>query len=203
MPADTPTSTPLVIEGHSYWLVNGRLRPVVTGGSDDAPGDTTDAPDDSPGDDTSKDTPKPTDFEADAKKWKALALKHEAKAKANATAAERVKAMEMEGKSETEKLQALLEEERTKAHKATVEALKLRIAAEKGLPGNLAKFLPDVDDEVDMMSAADELLEAAGGGQAAQPARQPKSNLTNPLKDDDGATQRDAILAAMTGRSVS
>lgn len=167
----------------------------------DTPPTTDDAPEDNPGADTEQD--KQPDFEAEAKKWKALALKHERKAKDSEGAAQRLKELENAGKSETEKLQALLEEQRTKAHKASVEALKLRTAAEKGLPANLAKFLPDVDDEVDMLTAADELLEAAGVGAPAGPARQPKSTLTNPLGDEDPASQRDALLKALSGRSIS
>lgn len=144
----------------------------------------------------------PPNFEAEAKKWKALALKHEAKAKAAAGAEEKLKSLEHAGKSETEKLQAMLEEERGKAHVATVQALKLQVAADKGLPPSLAKFLPDLDDEVDMVAAADELLEAAGGSDmGAKPTRQPKSNLTNPLKDGETDDQRERLIAAMTGKS--
>lgn len=142
------------------------------------------------------------DYEAEAAKWKALARKHEAQAKANAEAAAKLKELEHSGKSETEKLQAMLAEAQEARRKSTIEALRLRVAAEKGLPPTLAKFLPDFDDEVDMLAAADELLEAAGQAAdtaASSPTRQPKSNLTNPLKDD-AAEQRDAILRAMTGR---
>lgn len=145
---------------------------------------------------------KAPDFEAEAKKWKALALKHEKKATANAEAEKRLKEIELSGKSETEKLQALLNEARAEASTAKVQSLKLQVAADKNLPPQLAKFLPDVDDEVDMMAAADELLEAAGvaGSDSTGQARQPKSNLTSPLADDT-ESQRDRVIAAMTGQS--
>jgi len=142
------------------------------------------------------------DLAAEAAKWKALARKHEAQAKANAEAAAKLRELEMAGKSETEKLQAMLEEERRRAQQATVEALKLKVAAEKELPAKLVKFLPDFDNEVDMMQAADELLEAIGGaGTAApQPTRQaPKSNLTTPLSDDDAQSQIEKLAQAMAG----
>lgn len=169
--------------------------------SDTPDDDTPVTPDDTPDNPPPKD--KAPDHEADAKKWKSLALKHEKAAKANAEAAKKLQEMELAGKSKEEQLQALLDAERTKARDSTVKALKLQVAADKGLPSSLAKFLPDVDDEVDMMSAADELLEASGVSAGAEPTRQPKSTLTSPLKgDDDSATQRDRIIAAATGRPV-
>src|SRR5690606_36299149 len=140
-------------------------------------------------------------LQAENKKWKGLALAHEKKAKENAEAKQRLKELEDSGKSETEKLQAALDEARNEARSQKVAALKLQIAAEKGLDPKLAKFLPDVDNEVDMMQAADELLEASGAGTGPQPTRQPKSSLLNPLNAGDEAdTSRDQILAAMQGR---
>jgi hypothetical protein len=143
-------------------------------------------------------------IEADAKKWKSIALKHEQTAKANADAAAKLKDIELSGKSETEKLQALLEEARTEARVSKVQALRHQVAAEKGLPPSLAKFLPDIDNEVDMIAAADELLEASNADKGAVNAtRQPKSNLLNPLHDDNDETSRNQLLAAMQGRPVS
>lgn len=141
-------------------------------------------------------------LEADAKKWKSIALKHEQTAKANAEAAQKLKEHELAGKSETEKLQALLDEARNEARTARVQALRHQVAAEKGLPASLAKFLPDVDNEVDMTAAAEELLEAAGADTktGVQASRQPKSTLLNPLHDDEDSS-RDALLAAMQGKS--
>lgn len=140
-------------------------------------------------------------LEADAKKWKSIALKHEQTAKANADAAKRLKEMELAGKSETEKLQTLLEEARAEARTARITALRHQVAAEKGLPPSLAKFLPDVDNEVDMTSAAEELLEAAGAGEQMPATRQPKSKLLTPLAEDDEETSRQQVIAAMQGKS--
>lgn len=173
--------------------------------SDDAPstegaGDTTTSEEGSGQEAESK--PDLAKLEADAKKWKSIALKHEQTAKANADAAQKLKEFELSGKSETEKLQALLDEARTEARVARVQALRHQVAAEKGLPPSLAKFLPDIDNEVDMTAAADELLEAAGPDKGAPATRQPKSNLLNPLHDDD-ETSRNQLLAAMQGRSTS
>lgn len=137
--------------------------------------------------------------QAESKKWRDMARKHERQAKANADKAEKLQQLELAGKSDEEKHRLELEEARTAARTATIAALKLQVAAEKSLPAGLAKFLPDVDDEIDMMTAADELLEAAGQG-AKPPPSQPKSNLTNPLSDGDPDTQRQAVLNAMLGR---
>jgi uncharacterized membrane protein YqiK len=139
--------------------------------------------------------------DAELRKWKALARKHEQQAKTNAEAAARLKELEDAGKSESEKLQTRLEELEREKRLATIKSLKLEIAQEKGLPPSLAKFLPDIENEVDMMQAADELLEASGSG--AKPASRPKSNLTNPLGDDGEAAAQERLLAAMTGRPLN
>lgn len=208
--------TTIAIDGKPWWqFATGELLPVVRGGADDGDdggdddaGDTGDTGDDGTGDADDGDDNKPTPAQqlaaqkAEADKWKALARKHEKTAKQHSDAAEKLQALEHAGKSETEKLQTMLNDERSKSHTATVQALKLQVAADKGLPPSLAKFLPDLDDEVDMVAAADELLEAAGGADmVSKPTRQPKSNLTNPLKDGDGDDQKNRLIAAMTGKS--
>lgn len=184
--------------------IPGRVFPMM----EDEPGGSNGG-DPDPEPDPTPDPPEPDkdpapDPEKEAQKWKALARKHEQQAKANADAAEKLKELENAGKSETEKLQAALDEYKSKAREATVKSLKLQVAAEKGLHSSLAKFLPDVDNEVDMMQAADELLEASGSaGKAEQPTR-PKSNLTNPLRDDDDpASSRDALISAMLGKPTN
>lgn len=211
----TPLADP-TLSGRWWVWPDGTRLPVVSGGAEDlggglsiddggadegggGGGDEAAAQDGGEGDDDSRPD---VDSTAEVRKWKAMARKHEARAKENADAAARLQEMEHAGKSETEKLNALLAEEQGKAREARVKALKLQVAADKGLPPQLAKFLPDLDDEVDMIDAADELLEASGSaGKAAQPARQPKSTLTNPLGDDDAAASRDALINSMVGRS--
>lgn len=97
---------PLVIDGHRYWLVNGRLRPFVSGGSegdddggdegdeggtDDGGTDDTGTEDDGAGggdDDGLPDDPAElkkmlADKAAEAEKFKGLAKKHEGRSKAN------------------------------------------------------------------------------------------------------------------------
>ncbi len=202
---DTPDMgflTRASIDGKPWWrYADGTLFPVVSGGDgegDDPPADPADPADPAEPNDPPADPP--ADHKAEAEKWKALARKHEAQAKTNSDAAKKLAELENAGKSETERLQAQLDEARTTARESTVKALKLQVANEKGLPPALAKFLPDLDNEVDMMQAADELLEASGGAdKVPQPTRQPKSNLTTPLGGDDASAQRDALVKAMSG----
>src|SRR5690554_7090202 len=73
------------------------------------------------------------DLQKEIEKWRAIARKHEERAKANAEAAARLKEIEDAGKSETEKLQAALQEAEKAARENRIRALKLEIAAEKGL----------------------------------------------------------------------
>lgn len=161
-------------------------------------------------DDTSTDDtpdPEPTqdapDLDAELKKWKAMARKHEAQAKANAEAAEKLRDLENAGKTEAEKLQASLAEYQEKERKATIRALKLQVAADKELPKGLADFLPDVDNEIDMMEAADKLIAAAGAAKVDSPTRQPRSKLTSPLGDDDPVSERERLIAAMVGGHIN
>lgn len=197
--------TRVTIDGRDWFIVENTFVPVVSGGDDDDPGDPggeTDPPEPGDGGESKKPPPDPA---AELAKWKALARKHEANAKANAGAAEELKAHKNAGKSETEKLQALLAERESEARAATIKALKLQVAADKGLPAQLAKFLPDLDDEVDMLAAADELLEASGSAATGgQPTRQnPKSTLTDPLGDDSAAASREALISSMLGKAAS
>jgi uncharacterized protein (DUF885 family) len=139
------------------------------------------------------------DLDAELQKWKAMARKHEAQAKANAEAAAKLKDIENAGKSETEKLQAALEEYQSKERQATIRALKLEVAAEKNMPKELAGFLPDLDNEVDMMEAADKLLAAAGAADKVDPpTRQPRS-LNHPLGDETD-NEGERLLNAMLGK---
>jgi len=78
----------------------------------------------------------------------------------------------------------------------------LEIAAEKGLSKTLAKFLPDTDNEVDMMQAADELIEASGLSPEV-PKKRPKSPLTSPLSSGQEADDENkSVLKAMLGRTT-
>jgi hypothetical protein len=209
------------IDGRPFWkFPDGHLLPVVSGGSDDGAGDPfTPAGDeggdegaeggdaggseDSPGDKAPDPAAELAQLKAENAKLLALSRKHEARAKENFQAKQRLEQLENAGKSEAEKQSAMIAELQKEARDSRVEALKLRIAAEKGLTSEQAKFLPDLDDEVDMLAAADSLLEAFGSAdKGGQPTRQPKSNLTNPLADDDAAAKREALLNSLMGKAA-
>lgn len=101
------------------------------------------------------------DYESEAKKWKALARKHEARAKANVAAARRVEELENEGKSEAEKLSDRASAAEERANAAEQRALRLEVAAAKGLSPAQAKRLVGTSRE-ELEADADELLETFG-----------------------------------------
>lgn len=76
----------------------------------------------------------PTDYAAEAEKWKALARKNEQRAKENADKAKRLDDLEESQKTELQKLQDQLAAAQSAA--ATAEAARLRasIAAKHGVP---------------------------------------------------------------------
>jgi hypothetical protein len=100
---------------------------------------------------------KETDFKAEAEKWKALARKHEADAKKNRGAVDRLKELEDADKSEIqrERDKALAADARAK--EAETRAARLEVAAEKGLSPKLAARLVGGTRE-ELEADADELL---------------------------------------------
>jgi len=120
----------------------------------------------------------------EAEKWKALARKHEAAAKVNAEAAIRLKELEDLEKTEVERLAekaALLEAELTSERVAN---LRTRIAAESGLPANLASRLTGSDEEA-MRADAKALLEAiAAERKPASFDAGPRGSAPAPSTDD-------------------
>lgn len=99
------------------------------------------------------------DHEKEAAKWKALSRKHESQAKANAEAAKRLKELEDANKSDLDKLTERATSAEQKAAAAELKALRFEVAAEKGVPTNLMRFLTG-DSREDLEAAADELMAA-------------------------------------------
>jgi hypothetical protein len=91
-----------------------------------------------------------TDWRAEAKKW-------ETRAKENKTAAERLAALEESQKSEQQKLMERAEAAERERDSMRTEALRLRIAAEKGLTPKQAARLRGSSEE-ELLADADELL---------------------------------------------
>jgi len=98
-----------------------------------------------------------TDPSAEVEKWKRLARHHEDRAKANADAAIKLKQIEDAGKSEIERLTEQQRASEARAAEAESRALRLEVAAEKGLTPVQAKRLVGSTRE-ELESDADELL---------------------------------------------
>ncbi len=143
-----------------------------TGDDDDGDGDKGGAPDkggaaggsgsDSDDDSSDTDDDDGDDPAKQALKWKALARKHEANAKRNATAAEKLRQLEDKDKTESQRVT----ERATTAEKERDEAksslLRLEVAIEKGLsPAQARRLQGSTKEELEI--DADELLEAFGG----------------------------------------
>jgi hypothetical protein len=156
--SDTPH--PLVIDGHRYWFVNGRLRPFIAGGAtEDAP-PAADDPSTPPADDMPADAPAdqpPADLSAEVEKWKAMARKHEGNAKANAEAARKLAEIEDAAKSEAERLAEQATKAEQRATQAETALARLRVASSKGLPPELADRLVGSTEE-ELAEDADRLL---------------------------------------------
>lgn len=103
--------------------------------------------------------PAEPDFKAEAEKWKALSRKHEAQAKANAEAAKKLSEMDDATKSEVERAIARAEAAEKKASEAESKALRLEVAAAKGLSPSQARRLVGSTAE-ELEADADELLES-------------------------------------------
>jgi hypothetical protein len=155
-------------------LPSGRIVWPITGGdgTDDDEATDKDAKgksggagdgDDEDDDAADKDADKGKDTGNDAAKWKALARKHEAQAKANAAAAKRLKEIEDAGKTEEQRKSDKLAEAERRAAEAESRSLRYEIAAEKGLTIKMAKRLVGTTRE-EMEADADELLAELGGG---------------------------------------
>jgi hypothetical protein len=106
-----------------------------------------------------------TDWKAEAEKFRALSKKHEARAKENATAAQELQKLKDAEKSELQRLHEAAEQSQKRAQDAELRALRMEVAAEKGLTSAQARRL--------VGSTKDELLEDADDLLSSfQPAKQ-------------------------------
>jgi len=104
-------------------------------------------------------TPPDADPASEIAKWKALARKHEARARAGAAAEKRLADLEDASKSELEKAQETARTQTERADRAELRALRAEVAARKGLTTGQAKRLQGVTEE-ELETDADELLAA-------------------------------------------
>lgn len=95
----------------------------------------------------------------EVEKWRTMARKHEARAKENADAAKRLADIEASNQTDLERLNERANAAEKRAESAELKALRYEVAADKGVPSKLMKFLHGNDEE-ELRSSADELLEA-------------------------------------------
>jgi len=108
--------------------------------------------------DTPPDTPpSDKDLAAEVDKWKAMARKHEGAAKANADAARKLAEIEDAAKSEAERLADQATKAEQRATRAETALARLRVAASKGLPPDLADRLVGATEE-ELAEDADRLM---------------------------------------------
>lgn len=152
----------------------------------------TDAPEDERTTDDDAEQPD-KDWQAEADKWKGLARKHENQAKANAAAAQRVKELEEADKTESQKHADRAAAAEKRATDAEAKALRLEIAAEKGLTPSQAKRLIGANRE-ELESDADELLSAfkpADDTKRDDTSRRPKEKLRPGALNEDAGDEAD------------
>lgn len=136
------------------------------------------------------------DLGAELTKWKALARKHEADAKAGKAAAARLAELEESQKTEQQKVLERLEAAERERDSLRTESLRLRIAADKGLtPKQAARLRGSTEEE--LLADADELLAEFGSsgprrpvGDVDQGPRGSAPETTDPAKLADAVVAR-------------
>lgn len=117
------------------------------------------------------------DYKAEAEKWKALARKHEAQAKANAEKAKKLDELDEADKTEAQKAADRAAAAEKRAEEAEIRALRIEVAASKGLSPSQAKRLVGTTRE-ELESDADEFLESIRSDDAGKPpGGKPKEDL--------------------------
>ena len=172
---------PILIQGWPAWLrPDGTVMHVIAGGAPDegdAGGDGGGSGDG--GGDEGGDGADPT---AELAKWKSIARENEKRAKANAEAAKRLQEIEDSQKSELDKLTEAKTVAERRANEAEQRALRLEVAADKGLTPAQAKRLVGATKE-DLEADADELLASfkpaddGDGGAETDSLRRPRERL--------------------------
>lgn len=169
------------------------LSTVVDGAADTGGTSDTDskADQDTAGDQTGTD---------DVAKWKALARKHEAQAKSNADAAKRLAEIEDANKSEVEKATQRVADAEARAKAAETRALRLQVAAEKGLTVKQAGRLAGETLE-ELQADADDFLADLPNPKPTAGDKRPREASARVTGDDeppvetDPAKLADAVMA--------
>lgn len=133
-------------------LSSGRIVWPVAGGADDDPPADDQPPGEDPPPGNGSDT-EPDDLQAEIDKWKRHSRMWEERAKANSKAAERLQELEDAEKTEIERVTARAETAERERDAAVARAERYEVAAEVGLPLDLAGRIQG--------STRDELVEDA------------------------------------------
>lgn len=140
---------------------------------------------------TTETTPDGDDLAAEVAKWKGLSRKHEAASKANADKARQYDELEEAQKTEQQKLLERAEKAERLAAETEARAMRVEIAAAKGVPASLLSG----SSREDLEASADALLEFRG--EAAKPTP-PDFGGGNRGKDVEAPGIDDQIAAAQT-----
>lgn len=134
---------------------------------------------------------------------KALAAERSARRAAEKAAAEaqaKVKEYEDRNKSELERLTEAATAAKAEADAARAEALRLRVAADTGLPADLHEFLVG-DDEEQLRAKAQKLLAATAATEPRRPAPDPTQGVKPGVGAPDQLTHAD--LARMSPAQIN
>lgn len=101
-----PGDAPYEIDGHRFWKVNGRLRPLVSGGSEGGASDTAVGGSETVEPEPDEAGPEMTveDLLAEVEKWKVTSRKHEGRAKANKDAANELARLKRDHATDDDKI---------------------------------------------------------------------------------------------------
>lgn len=166
------------------------LRPIAGGAEeDDSKDDSTEDTNDEP-DKGGDDKPDMGETKAEADKWKSLSRKHEREAKA---ALKRLKDIEDADKTEVQRATDKLTDAEKRAEQAELRALRLEVAAAKGLtPGQAKRLVGSTQEELE--ADADELLESFkpdDKSSKGRPTGKPRENLRGGGEPDEEPDETD------------
>lgn len=143
---------------------------------------------DNPTEETATEEPTPTPEPAQEPDWKAEARKWEKRAKENTDAAARLAELEDAQKSEHQKLQEQLDQERLQGRQAAVEAARYRAAMKHGLAEEDLDLLGDDPEQIEARAERFAARLAAAAPEPVPHQRRPQERL-KPGATPDGEPQ--------------
>lgn len=128
------------------------------------------------------------DKSAEVDKWKAMARKHEAEAKANAGAAKRLAELEEANKSEAQKMADRAASAEAERDAARVEMLRFRVAAKHGISEEDADLFLTGSDEETLTKQAKRLTDREterkkSGNRVAREGQTSQSTATDQVRE--------------------